>query len=30
MVSEVTKMEPESVREAPQEGVYIHGLYLDG
>ena len=28
--TEVTKMEPEDVKEGPPEGVYVHGMYLDG
>ena len=31
MVSEVTRLlDPEAVREGPNEGVYIHGLFLEG
>lgn len=25
-----TKHDPEDVKEGPAEGVYIHGMYLDG
>jgi dynein heavy chain len=28
--TEVTKFEPEDVKEGPPEGVYVHGMYLDG
>eukprot|EP00960_Hanusia_phi_P069522 767109-Hanusia_phi.AAC.3 len=28
--TEVTKHDPEDVKESPSEGVYIHGMYLDG
>ena len=30
IVTEVTKIEPDDVKEGPAEGVYIHGLFLDG
>ena len=30
MFTEVTKLEEADVREAPAEGIYVHGLYLEG
>ena len=30
MFTEVTKFEEADVREAPAEGIYVHGLYLEG
>merc|ERR1712072_577926 len=28
--TQVTKLEPEDVKESPSEGIYIHGLFMDG
>merc|ERR1711939_1138126 len=30
VITEVTKHDPEDLKEGPAEGVYIHGLFLDG
>ena len=30
IATNVTKLGPEQVRSPPKEGVYIHGLYLEG
>jgi len=30
MFTEVVKMDSEDVKESPQDGIYVHGLYLEG